>query len=100
MSLLYEKPEARGLGVDLSPEALAVVRRVSQEANLGLVEALQSADVRARVRLDTMGRHVVLVGENRLQVVDTTPFLASPAAAASRKRRTAVFRLEDTALLR
>jgi hypothetical protein len=42
----------------------------------------QSADVRARARLDTMGRHVVLVGENRLQVVDTTPFLASPAAAS------------------
>lgn len=30
-----------------SPEVLAVVRRVSQRANLGLVEALQSADVRA-----------------------------------------------------
>lgn len=43
----------------------------------------QSADVSARARLDAMGRHVVLVGENRLQVVDTTPFLASPAAAAS-----------------
>jgi hypothetical protein len=42
----------------------------------------QSADVRARARLDSMGRHVVLVGENWLQVVDTTPFLASPAAAA------------------
>jgi hypothetical protein len=42
----------------------------------------QSADVLARARLDAMGRHVVLVGENRLQVVDTTPFLASLAAAA------------------
>jgi len=46
------------------------------------VRVAQSADVRARARLDAMGRHVVLVGENWLQVVDTTPFLASPAAAA------------------
>jgi acetylglutamate kinase len=41
-----EKQTVDGLRVT-SPEGLAVVRRVSQEANLGLVEALQSADVRA-----------------------------------------------------
>jgi acetylglutamate kinase len=41
-----EKRTVDGLRVT-PPEALAVVRRVSQEANLGLVEALQSADVRA-----------------------------------------------------
>jgi hypothetical protein len=46
------------------------------------VRVAQSADVRARARLDAMGRHVVLVGEKCLQVVDTTPFLASPAPAA------------------
>ncbi|NNK63127.1 MAG: hypothetical protein HKO98_07915, partial [Gemmatimonadetes bacterium] len=41
-----QKETVDGLRVT-SPEALAVVRRVSQEANLGLVEALQSGDVRA-----------------------------------------------------
>jgi len=41
-----EKQTVDGLRVT-SPEALAVVRRVFQQANLALVEALQAADVRA-----------------------------------------------------
>ncbi|MCB1561458.1 MAG: acetylglutamate kinase [Xanthomonadales bacterium] len=41
-----EKQTVDGLRVT-SPEALAVVRRVFQQANLSLVEALQAADVRA-----------------------------------------------------
>ncbi|MEZ5464377.1 MAG: acetylglutamate kinase [Lysobacteraceae bacterium] len=41
-----EKQTVDGLRVT-SPEALAVVRRVFQQANLSLVEALQEADVRA-----------------------------------------------------
>lgn len=41
-----EKQVVDGLRVT-TPEVLAVVRRVSQRANLGLVEALQSSDVRA-----------------------------------------------------
>ena len=42
-----------------------------------------SVDVGARHRLDASGRHVVLVGENQLQVVDISAFVARrPSAAA------------------
>lgn len=42
-----------------------------------------SVDVSARHRLDASGRHVVLIGENQLQVVDTSAFVSRrPSAAA------------------
>jgi len=43
----------------------------------------ESVDVQARSRADAMGRHVVTVGEDRLQVVDATPFRAEAAEAAA-----------------
>lgn len=45
--------------------------------------ALQAADVAARWRVATLGRHLVLVGGEWLQVVDATPFLAQPPASAA-----------------
>lgn len=43
----------------------------------------ESVNVAARDRLDASGRHVVLIGDQRLQVVDATPFAdGRPAAAA------------------
>jgi len=45
---------------------------------------LESADVLARGRLAALGRHLVLVGDEWLQVVDATPFLlTSPPASAA-----------------
>lgn len=45
--------------------------------------ALEAADVVARSRIATLGRHLVLVGGEWLQVVDATPFLEQPPAAAA-----------------
>jgi hypothetical protein len=43
---------------------------------------IESADVLARSRIATLGRHLVLVGDEWLQVVDATPFLLTPLPAA------------------
>jgi hypothetical protein len=43
-----------------------------------------SADVSARLRLSAAGRHLVLVGDGGLQVVDTTPFVVPPSLASPR----------------
>jgi hypothetical protein len=46
---------------------------------------VESVDVNPRARLTRMSRHLVLVGDRELQVVDTTPFTtwnSSPASAA------------------
>ncbi len=46
---------------------------------------VDSVDVSARDRLDVAGRHLVLIGDKSMQVVDATPFVASaPAAAGAR----------------
>ena len=41
-----------------------------------------AAPVTARARLDAVGRHLVVVGEKTLQLVDTTPFLLEAGSAA------------------
>jgi hypothetical protein len=41
-------------------------------------------DVAARDRLATSGRHVVLIGDDRIQVVDATPFGGTRPAAPVR----------------
>jgi hypothetical protein len=43
---------------------------------------IDSADVDATSRLGVSGRHLVMVGEDSLQIVDATPFAVSRAAAA------------------
>lgn len=53
--------------------------QVSDERGARVV---QSVDVAARASLGRMGRHLVMVGERYLQVVDTTPFVASASLAA------------------
>jgi hypothetical protein len=42
---------------------------------------VDSVDVAARDRIDVAGRHLVLVGQKSLQVVDATPFVASVPAS-------------------
>jgi hypothetical protein len=44
---------------------------------------IDSVDVLARTRLDVSGRHLVMIGEKSLQVVDATPFIASTAASSA-----------------
>jgi hypothetical protein len=46
----------------------------------------ESVDVDPRQLLDAGGRHLVLVGESSLQVVDATPFVASATAARDAAR--------------
>jgi hypothetical protein len=43
-----------------------------------------SADVSARTRFDAAGRHLVMIGDAGLQVVDTTPFVAPRSLASPR----------------
>jgi len=43
-----------------------------------------SADVSARMRVGAAGRHLVMIGDAGLQVVDTTPFVAPQRLAAPR----------------
>jgi hypothetical protein len=45
---------------------------------------VNSADVQPLERLGAAGRHLVMVGDKSLQVVDATPFLSVSAAAAPR----------------
>ena len=45
---------------------------------------LDSVDVEARDRLGASGRHLVLIGDGRLQVVDATPFAATRPASPAR----------------
>ena len=43
---------------------------------------VDSVDVDARKRIEAAGRHLVIIGEKSLQVVDATPFVTpSPASA-------------------
>jgi hypothetical protein len=44
-------------------------------------EVVNSIDVASRQRVAPMGRHIVAVGEQDLQVVDTTPFVAASLPA-------------------
>ncbi|UCE87404.1 MAG: hypothetical protein JSU66_06735 [Deltaproteobacteria bacterium] len=44
---------------------------------------VDSADVRARMRVDATGRHLVAIEENHLQVIDATPLAAGPPAPAA-----------------
>ena len=47
---------------------------------------VDSVDVEARKRVEAAGRHLVIVGEKSLQVVDATPFVESLPAAEGAKR--------------
>ena len=45
-------------------------------------QVVDAACVSARQRIAPAGRHLVMVGEKSLQVVDTTPFVAASALAS------------------
>ena len=45
---------------------------------------VDSVDVVARSRVRAEGRHLVMIGEKSLQVVDATPFVAAPPASGER----------------
>jgi hypothetical protein len=53
--------------------------------------AVESADVLARARIAASGRHLVLVGDEWLQVVDATPFLLTSPPAAMAEDPDSVF---------
>jgi hypothetical protein len=44
---------------------------------------VDSVDVDARRRIESAGRHLVVIGDKSLQVVDATPFVASSPASAA-----------------
>jgi len=48
---------------------------------------VETVDLQPRARVATMGRHVVAVGEGKLQVMDATPWLGSSVAKPAAKRR-------------
>lgn len=56
-------------------------RRGLQVADRSGERIVDSIDVEARQRLDASGRHLVMIGERTLQVVDTTPYGVSSAAS-------------------
>nr|AFD03223.1 hypothetical protein [uncultured bacterium W4-39b] len=68
--------------VALGGRVFAVGERGLQLLDPRSGRAIESADVLARGRIATMGRHLVLVGDEWLQVVDATPFLLPPPPAA------------------
>jgi hypothetical protein len=43
-----------------------------------------AADVSSRTRVSASGRHLVMIGDAGLQVVDTTPFVVRQSVAAPR----------------
>lgn len=61
----------------LGPRGLQVADRSGENI-------VDSVDVEARTRVDVSGRHLVMIGERSLQVVDATPFLGSESASPSR----------------
>ena len=61
----------------LGPRGLQVVDRSGERI-------VDSVDVAARQRLEVSGRHLVMIGEKSMQVVDATPFVSSLPAAPRR----------------
>jgi hypothetical protein len=53
-----------------------------QVADARGARVLDSADAAARAGFEPLGRHLLMVGEGSLQVLDTTPFLAALPADA------------------
>jgi hypothetical protein len=89
------KPEVRSristLAVGETHDALALRGRLFLLGDRGLQVADawgrridDSADVSARMRFGAAGRHLVMIGDAGLQVVDTTPFVAAPSLASPR----------------
>ncbi len=48
---------------------------------------VDSVDVEARRRVEAAGRHLVIIGDKSLQVVDATPFVTPPPAISGRDPR-------------
>jgi len=61
----------------LGPRGLQVADRSGERI-------VDSVDVRARERVDVSGRHLVMIGDKSLQVVDATAFVVSTPAAGER----------------
>jgi hypothetical protein len=61
----------------IGPRGLQVMDRTGQR----IVDAV---DVDARKRVEAAGRHLVMIGEKSLQVVDATPFVAVVPASAQK----------------
>jgi len=61
----------------LGPRGLQVVDRSGERI-------VDSIDVEARERVDASGRHLVMIGEKMLQVVDATPYMMSAPAQQQR----------------
>ncbi|MFQ5418255.1 MAG: hypothetical protein ACE5FL_14615 [Myxococcota bacterium] len=68
---------ARGRLFLLGSRGLLVMDRRGQRVE-------DTLDVAARGRFDAAGRHLMLIGDRELQVVDTTPFMATTSPAAGR----------------
>lgn len=89
------RPELRSristLAVGETHDALAVRGRLFLLGDRGLQVADawgrridDSADVSARMHFGAAGRHLVMIGDAGLQVVDTTPFVAARSLASPR----------------
>ncbi len=84
------KLHTREVGVVTDATAMGSRIFLSGERGLQMLDArgvrpAESIDVEARRRIATMGRHVVSIGESRMQLVDTTPLLnlSKPASASA-----------------
>ena len=61
-----------------------VIAAMLQVADSRGERIVDSVDVVARSRVRAEGRHLVMIGEKSLQVVDATPFVAAPPASGER----------------
>jgi hypothetical protein len=67
----------------LGPRVFLVGDRGLQVVDPRSGRVLDSVDVAGRLAVDASGRHMVVVGPDRLQVVDASPWTSSTAAAAA-----------------
>ena len=49
-------------------------------------DIVETVDLEPRMRVATMGRHVVSVGEGQLQVMDATPYIANSSSQPASRR--------------
>lgn len=75
--LIYDASEVGGRIFLLGERGLLVLDDKGRAVSEGV-------DVKARARVTAMGRHIVSIGEEQLQVVDATPFRLTTGVAAPR----------------
>jgi len=88
ISRINAKDSGKILGASTIGDRLFLIGpRGLQVADARGERIVDSVDVEARRRVEAAGRHLVIVGDKSLQIVDATPFVAPPPAVTDGEAR-------------